>query len=247
MTNLELAHLIQTALMPYAGAEEGRFHIGVPYFIFSKPMQIVSGDFVWAHEEKGRLLIFMGDSAGHGIAGGLIATLFLQELRHQVVERGILTSERLVEELDEKIGRLFPSKLSLPVTVDGTVLVIDRNRMKLSYIALRGKGILSRKGELIPLERYPFSFGELLGIAATEYTLPLEPGDRLYLYSDGLSDQTNSEGKKFGVKRIEALIREVSTLPFSAQKSHIEATLKEWQKDAPQTDDILLLGIEIPQ
>lgn len=245
--NLELAHAIQSALLPQSGVEEGSFHISIPHFALWKPVQVVSGDFFWAHEERGRLLIFVGDSVGHGMAGGLISTLFFQELRHQVLERGIWSPERLAEELDERLGHLFRRKLPLSITIDGTILLIDRLRMKLHYISLRGKGFLARGQQIMPLERYPFSFGDLLGQTAQEHTISLEPGDRLYLYSDGISDQMNPEGKRFGTKRVESLLQDMSRLPFADQKTHLERAVAEWQGNAPQTDDIVFLALEMTQ
>ncbi|MCX8111794.1 MAG: PAS domain S-box protein [Bacteroidia bacterium] len=240
-SNLELAHAIQLALLPFA--PEGETKIELPHFVVWKPLQIVSGDFFWAHEEKGRLLIFVGDSVGHGMAGGLVSALFLQELRHQVIERGIWSPERLAEELDERLSYLFRRKLPIPVTVDGTILLIDRIRLKLSYVSLRGKGFIARQGELIPLERYPFSFGDLLGQTAQEHTIPLEPTDYLYVYSDGIADQQDEEGKKFGTKRVEALLSELMRQPFDRQKEYLERALRAWQGNAPQTDDMLFLGL----
>lgn len=245
--NLELARAIQSALLPHDGSEEGSFHIGIPHFALWKPVQIVSGDFFWAHEERGRLLIFVGDSVGHGMAGGLISTLFFQELRHQALERGVWSPERLAEELDERLGYLFRRKLPLSITIDGIILLIDRLRLKLHYISLRGKGFLAREGKVTPLERYPFSFGDLLGQTAQEHTITLEPGDRLYLYSDGIPDQMNPEGKRFGTKRVETLIQEMSQLPFAAQREYLEQAIAKWQGEAPQTDDIVFLGLEMPQ
>ncbi|MCS7152461.1 MAG: PAS domain S-box protein [Bacteroidia bacterium] len=243
--NLELAQAIQAALFPRDTEGEKGFQIGLPHFVFWRPLQVVSGDFFWAYEEQGRVLIFVGDSVGHGMAGGIVSTLFFQELRHQVVERGIWSPERLAEELDERLGYLFRRKLPIDITIDGTILLIDKLRMKVSYISLRGKGALARKGEIIPLERHPFSFGDLLGQTAREHTINLEPGDTFYLYSDGISDQMNAEGKKFGAKRVEVLLQELQQQPFDAQRAYLERVLSEWQGGAPQTDDILFLGLRI--
>ncbi|MEM2126352.1 MAG: PAS domain S-box protein, partial [Candidatus Methanosuratincola sp.] len=121
--NLELARAIQAALLPHNGHGEGSFQIGIPHFSIWRPVQVVSGDFFWAHEERGRLLIFLGDSVGHGMAGGLVSTLFLQELRHLVLERGVWSPERLAEELDERLGHLFRKKLPISITIDGLILL----------------------------------------------------------------------------------------------------------------------------
>ncbi|RMF51706.1 MAG: PAS domain S-box protein, partial [Bacteroidetes bacterium] len=137
--NLKLAATIQKALLPPLEGENTS--LSVPYFVLYRPLQEVSGDFFWLHEDKGRLLVFVGDSVGHGIAGSLVSTLFIQELRHLVQEKGVWSPELLAEELDSRLGQLFARKLSLPITVDGMVALIDLNRRKLSFIGLRGRGM----------------------------------------------------------------------------------------------------------
>ncbi|MCS7297140.1 MAG: PAS domain-containing protein [Bacteroidia bacterium] len=243
--DLQWAQSIQTALLSQANLDEGTLRISLPYFLIWKPLQLVSGDFVWAMEEKGRILIFVGDSVGHGLAGGLISTLFLQEIYHQVMERGIWRPEQLAEELDERLGYLFRHKFPLPITVDGTLLLIDRLRMKMEYVAMGGKGGIVRNGQFIPFERYRFSFGDLLGHTVQEETLFLEEGDQIYLYSDGIADQLNPEGKKFGHRRLEEMLIQMAKFPLTDRKEEGERILKEWRADAPQADDIILLGIEI--
>jgi PAS domain S-box-containing protein len=246
-SNLAVAAALQKALLSFTPNSETPLPTSFPHFVLWQPLQGVSGDFFWGASEKSRTLLFIGDSVGHGAAGGLVSTLFLQELRHLVQDKGIWSPERLAEELDERLGYLFRQKLPVPVTIDGTLLLIDEGRRKLTYVALRGKALLARKGTLHPLERYPFSFGELLGKAAQEHTLPLEPGDRLYVYSDGFPDQIGKEGKKLGSERWESLLQSLQSVSFCDQPSTLEKALQDWQGETPQTDDRVLVAIEVPQ
>ncbi len=74
--NLQFAGTLQQLLMPPLSDESHTFSI--PYFVLLKPLQVVSGDFVWMHEDKGRVLVFVGDSIGHGVSGAFVSTLFIE-------------------------------------------------------------------------------------------------------------------------------------------------------------------------
>ncbi len=245
--NLKLAASIQRALLPPIETGAAPLSVSVPYFALLLPVQEVSGDFFWMHEEKGRLLLFIGDSVGHGIAGSLVSALFIQELRHLVVDRGLWSPEMLAEELDNRLGQLFHRQLSLPITVDGIIAILDIGRRKLSYLALRGKAVWASGGTLTRLDSFPFSFGELLGKAATETTIELAPGDRLYFYTDGVQDQHGGPlGRRWGSKAWIEYLRDLQNLPLPAQRQTLLSTIRSWQGDHKQTDDILIVGIEIP-
>ncbi|MEN2993108.1 MAG: SpoIIE family protein phosphatase [Bacteroidia bacterium] len=245
LENLEMARDVQQALLSLGELDGDSALQRYPHFVLWEPLQMVSGDFYWTHEEKGRLLIFIGDSVGHGVTGGLVSALFLQEIRHQVLERGIWGAERLAEELDERLGRLFRHRLPQPITVDGSIIVIDRTRLKMSYVAFQNKILFARGGKVEILERYPFSFGERLGEAAVERTITLEPGDRLYLLSDGLANQLNPEGKRLGLRHLQEILTSVQSLPLPEQKEVLQASVAEWQGSAPPSDDRLLIALEI--
>ncbi|RMF52029.1 MAG: hypothetical protein D6750_02810, partial [Bacteroidetes bacterium] len=93
----------------------------------------------------------------------------------------------------------------------------------------------------------PFSFGELLGRAATDTTLELQPGDRLYFYTDGIHDQEGGpKAKRWGHKAWMEYLRDLQNLPLPAQHQVLLDTLRSWQGDQAQTDDILVLGLEVP-
>ncbi len=243
--NLHFAGTLQQLLMPPLSSESPFF--SVPFFVFYKPLQIVSGDFVWMHEDKGRLLIFVGDSMGHGVSGAFVSTLFIENLRYLVLERGIWSPEMLAEELDSRLGQLFRRKLPISLTVDGTIALIDLTRRKLAYLSLKGRGAWVRRGTVTRLEAHPFSFGELLGRAAIETTVELEQGDRLYFYSDGVQDQVGGpQGRRWGTRAWLEYLRDLQNLPLPQQKQTLEETIRSWQGENAQNDDILVIGLEVP-
>jgi PAS domain S-box-containing protein len=243
--NLQFAGTLQQLLMPPLSDEGHTFSI--PYFVLLKPLQVVSGDFVWMHEDKGRVLVFVGDSIGHGVSGAFVSTLFIENLRHLVLDRGIWSPEMLAEELDSRLGQLFRHKLPVSLTVDGSIALIDLQRRKLAYLSMRGRGAWVRNGMVTRLEAHPFSFGELLGRAAKESSLELKSGDRLYFYSDGVQDQVGGpEGKRWGTRAWLEYLRDLQNLPLPQQKQTLENTIHSWQGENQQTDDILVIGLEIP-
>jgi len=243
-TNLRFASEIQTLLMPSQDLAEDST---LPYFILHQPLAYVSGDFVYKHQDKNRFLFFIGDSIGHGVSGGFVSALFIQELRHLVEEKGIWSPELLAEELDSRLGRLFAKRLPIPLTVDGAIALIDLNRKRLHYLALKRKNFLYKEGELTTLPEYPFSFGEYLGHSAQETVIDLPPGSRLYLFTDGVSDQKkNGENKRWGLKGWREFVQSLQEYPLAEQKSLIQSAFAEAKDQGRQLDDMLVVGIEMP-
>lgn len=230
--NLRLAGAIQRALLPPIESGAAPLSLSVPYFVIFRPQHRVSGIFFWLYEEKGRIIVLVGDTGNTGMAGSLISTLFIQETRYLIQDKGIISPERLVEELDVRLATLFRRQVALPITADGVVATIDIIRRKVSYLSLRGHAALAREGEVQPLVRYPYSFGEMLGSTARETTIELQPGDRLYFFAGG-------PGSHDGVSWT-APIQKVQSLPFVEQRRALETTLP-----TSQERDLLLVGLEI--
>ena len=89
--------------------------------------------------------------------------------------------------------------------------------------------------------------GRLYGDSSfTSKTLQYNPGDKLFLYTDGYIDQFGGErNKKLNKKRFKNLLLEVSELSPDAAKQRLEEYLDEWRGDTPQLDDILLIGTRL--
>jgi sigma-B regulation protein RsbU (phosphoserine phosphatase) len=74
---------------------------------------------------------------------------------------------------------------------------------------------------------------------ATLYT-QIEPGDRIVLYLDGLTDVSDSRGEMLEVEGVQNFVREASVLPFNEMKQGILNRVAAW-RDGPPVDDVSLV------
>ena len=95
---------------------------------------------------------------------------------------------------------------------------------------------------LVSVSRWP-SFD---GAEFDEYEIQLKPGDRLYFYSDGITEAVNSRNEMLNM---EGLIRLIEHNQPSSSKEGLDKCvedLKRWCDSVPLEDDISLLALEIP-
>jgi serine phosphatase RsbU (regulator of sigma subunit) len=65
------------------------------------------------------------------------------------------------------------------------------------------------------------------------------------LTTDGLSDQNNSERKRYGTNHLINIFKDIYNKPLEIQKTTIENELGKWMDGVTQRDDITLLAIKI--
>ena len=96
------------------------------------------------------------------------------------------------------------------------------------------------------LESRSMVLGALPDAVGMESTLDvdLDRGDRIVLYTDGITDVFNSSGEMLGVEGVQKIVRETSALPFSEMKQAILDSVAEW-REGPTVDDVSLVLAEI--
>jgi serine phosphatase RsbU (regulator of sigma subunit) len=72
----------------------------------------------------------------------------------------------------------------------------------------------------------------------------LEPGDRIVLYTDGITDVFDSHGEMLEVEGVQSFVRETALLPFSEMKQGILNRVAAW-RDGPPIDDVSLVLVEV--
>jgi serine phosphatase RsbU (regulator of sigma subunit) len=80
------------------------------------------------------------------------------------------------------------------------------------------------------------------------YTVNLQPGDVIYTFSDGYQDQFGwPDGKKFMIKPLRELLLSVSWKPLQEQNAIIQDVFYKRKWNQKQFDDVLLIGIQVPE
>jgi serine phosphatase RsbU (regulator of sigma subunit) len=74
----------------------------------------------------------------------------------------------------------------------------------------------------------------------------LNPGDIVYLFSDGYTDQFGGPlGKKYKMVRLKNLLADICEKPLGEQHEHVRNNFNLWKADYEQVDDVLFMGIKI--
>ena len=101
-------------------------------------------------------------------------------------------------------------------------------------------------------DRMPISFLSQNPRPFNTVRIDIEPGDTIFIYSDGITDQfgynEKGEQSKYAGRRLQKLLAENAGKPLDEIHRQIEAAIDNWrapaqQRSIPQTDDIILLGI----
>ena len=104
---------------------------------------------------------------------------------------------------------------------------------------------LMKNGEFSLLkDKHGFVIGGLEDVPYQEYELSLEPGDKIFVYTDGLPEATDPTGKMFGKDRILHALNEAAAASPKGILNHVAEAVDEFVKDAEQFDDLTMLCLE---
>ncbi|MCR5299693.1 MAG: serine/threonine-protein phosphatase, partial [Erysipelotrichaceae bacterium] len=93
-------------------------------------------------------------------------------------------------------------------------------------------------------DNHGFVIGGMEGVKYKEYELQLEPGDKLFVYTDGVTEATNKESELFGMERLEASLNAYKDEDPESILGHVHGAVDDFVKQAPQFDDLTMLCFE---
>ncbi|MCR5795844.1 MAG: serine/threonine-protein phosphatase [Solobacterium sp.] len=240
-TELTLANRLQTTMMPHifpAFPYRPEFDV----YAVMEPAKEVGGDFYdFFLIDDDHLCLVVADVSGKGIP----AALFM--MASKIIIQSCAMLGKSASETLTKTNEAICSnnQEEMFVTVWLGILEISTGKLTAAnagheYPVLRHAG---GSFELVR-DRHGFVVGGLEGSVYTEYELRLEPGTKLFLYTDGLTEATNADMEMFGTERItEALNRDPDAEPIDIL-ANVKTAVNDFVKDAEQFDDLTMLCIE---
>lgn len=222
-------------------------------FTFFKPKDILSGDFYWFYEDKNNdvKVIVAADCTGHGVPGALTTVLGCALLNDIVVQKNIYLPNEILELLDEAVIKSFSSEKTETANIsdgmDISILTFKGNNVYFSaaknpLYKIRDGEVTIITGSRNSIGRNPFNTKKVF----ETHTFDLAKGDKYYIFSDGFQDQFGDEvDQKYYTKRFREFLVHISDAPMHEQYESLANEFNSWKGNAPQTDDVLVVGIEV--
>lgn len=237
--DLALAARVQQSLAPRCMAWGG-----IRVETYYHPARAIGGDFgLVSPVDDAHLDLLVCDVSGHGISSALIANRIYSETIAQLNKAAPLGD--MLRQLNQLVIQNIATSLFFFTL---SIARVDRSGRRMTFAAAgHPPAMIVKPGEEPHLlETRSTVLGVLPDAVDPDPALEiqLEAGDRVVLYTDGITDVFNSQGKMLGVEGVRRFVRETAALPLREMKNAILERVAGWREGQP-TDDISLILVEV--
>ncbi len=251
--DLEAAARVQESLLPC----KAETILGIRFEWIFKPCAFVAGDiFNFFRLDENHIGFYILDVAGHGISAALLSVTLSHVLSRNVQGEcpfvkavpgsgscSLLSPSQVVADLnrsflsDEDIMQYF-------TMVYGTADCRSGN-VRMTQAGHPSPVVARKNGSIYVPGKGGFPVGMLPDAEYDEIEFRLAPGDRLVLYSDGVTECLDKRGEMFSAERLFAILRKGRGESLDTVVGRIGDSLNEWKKEEDFNDDVTLLAMEI--
>lgn len=229
---LTIAHDIQLALLPQSFPE----HSDIDLYATQTPARDVGGDLYDYFVHKGRLVFCIGDVSGKGVPAALLMAVMRAMFRSEA--RRACSAAEIVGTMNRNLSEEYAGGDFVTMFVG----ILDLNTGHLDYCNA-GHVLPILTGCLMDVKRN-LPVGALSDWDYEGQQTQLQPGDMLFLYTDGLSEAENSTEEMLGIKPIQELASEHVKDTAQQLVELMEAEAHRHVGDAEQNDDITMLAVK---
>lgn len=233
--DLGRAWLIQGESLPKQNFKFNGWEVSYHY----EPAGQLSGDYCdLVSTDSGDLYFLIGDVAGKGVAASLLMS------RLHAIFRSLITTQLPVSELVERANHLFADTTMRPyyatlvcgkAAVDGQIEVCNAGHCP---------PLLMHEGSITPIAATGLPVGMFCQERYETVQLTLKKGDRLLLYTDGLSEARDTANEEYG-GRLHTFVSQCADLAAPKLVSHLLDDMRKFSTGAPVNDDLTVMAIEM--
>jgi len=240
---LEVTQRLQQMILP-RDEELGRIH-NLDISGFMEPAAEIGGDYYDVVSNGSGTVFGIGDVTGHGLESGVIA-IMVQTAVRTLLASGHYESQKFFEVLNRVVydnaSRMNCDRnvtLSLLHYQDRIVTISGQHE---EVIVVRRNGDVERHDTL--------NLGFALGLEKdisnliAEAKVPLQSGDVMVVYTDGITEAMNNAGVTYGIERLSEAIRKSHDEPSEDIRKAVIGSLRDYIGSQNLLDDISLLVIK---
>jgi sigma-B regulation protein RsbU (phosphoserine phosphatase) len=251
--DLEAAARIQQAFLPTAIPEVQ----GVRFAWRYVPCDELAGDTLNIIPlDDHQVAVYVLDVSGHGVPSSLLSVTLSRLMTRGAESDSILWNEANDQsaspvDVAEELARRFPYDMETGQYFTLAYGVLDVPGRELTYVSAGHVPIIRvRPGArpniyettgppvgLIPASIMPSEFEQV--------TISLQPGDRLYFYSDGIPEATDSDDEQFGEERLADTLDRLVDTPLEDSLPALVDAARAWSGGTAFDDDVTILAVEI--
>ncbi len=240
--DLQTAREIQSILLPAEAPSLPGFEIAGR----TLPARLVSGDyFDYIRIDEDRLGIVIADVSGKGVPASLIMAMCRSVLRSHAV--GNPSPAAVLKMLNRQ---LYPD-MKEDMFISVAYIIINHRDQSLTLCrAGHDAPLLYSAADSMITKLNPrgmaigIDSGEVFDRVCTDFSVNIESGDALVLYTDGVTEAIDHSGFEFGHGRLKESVLAAARDGASSIISRVIDDLKEFTGDQPQYDDVTLIAIK---
>ncbi len=239
-TELDLARKIQAAMLPNsfpAFPERKEFDI----YASMRPAKEVGGDFYdFFLIDEDRLAMVIADVSGKGVPAALFMMVAKILVKNSIMN-GLGPAEAL-EAINEQI--CANNREEMFITVWLGILNLKDGSLVAANAGHEYPVLCFPDGSVrVDKQKHGFVIGGMAGIHFPEYEEKLEPGTKLFLYTDGLPDTESEANGQFRMERALQVLQLSGGKDPKAILSDMDSAVREFAGNAPQFDDLTMLCV----
>jgi sigma-B regulation protein RsbU (phosphoserine phosphatase) len=236
--NLHAAAIIQRSFLPPENFKISSLNLASIWL----PANLLGGDiFNTIQCCKDNIIFYMFDVSGHDVPSALVTVSVSQYLHQQSALSSTLSPKQIMLELDkeyplERFDRYF--------TIFYSVLDISTGTFSYSCAGHPSAIVLSQSKGLSLLDKGGAIIGLNTGLPFEEGIETLSHGDKVFIYTDGVSEMKNLDDELYGTERLYDLLEKIKNKPVAEIVDTIRSSLEDFGHGTTAEDDISIMCFE---
>jgi serine phosphatase RsbU (regulator of sigma subunit) len=238
---IEVASAVQATLIPDASSAVD-LH-GLSLASHFKPATKVGGDWwTYYHLPDDKILLLIGDVTGHGVGSAMITAAAKGAASClMAMTKGRIQLQQMFEMLNAAIidtarGRFVMSCCAAVFDPRSRTMLVANAGHNFPFHFRR------KTGKLVSMVVRGNKLGDLHDSEFETKRFPMEPGDMVYWYTDGVIECIDERGEEYGERRFRSLLRGKGSIAPDRVRDDVVESVRQFHGSVPPQDDITIIA-----